>query len=301
MKPLILSLLALAVTVTIPSNAHGYEVIFANHPPDRTSEPFSVKCSTLAKESLYFSQVRFLGNLKDRKRGTKEDEVAVITLQFDPGEIGHDYEVAARLAKIAAAKVAGDGIYYVSGTERNNPREIASVTYRVVNEHVDLDKFLKKLDEERKVREAKDRREAEIREAQDRWEAEVKNVAFGQAWYTNVIDKRADLAKVRTDLGLKKGTIKLRSGRKVEVERDIKTNRILSDEEIEHLVRPYVQQLIEDFKVSHKEMYKRDGDALRAINRRYLKSYPEIDMPKWPTWEKYDTSDAFRYFRPRFK
>lgn len=212
--------------------------------------------------------------INDYKNRSKDKQIATITLIFVSQEIGNDTGAVDALAKKEAAKLGGDWICYVSGTEYKDTKEIASTTYRCVRSQYcdDMEKFYK------------------ITKANENVKKELEISIF----FEKIQDKFMLLDKIEENkqlkmLGIKWKTIKDKENQKKDIYFDIKTRRRISEKEVDRRVCNHIIDLIISVYKENFELYVSEYDEIMQVMKKYPDStlyFPKLDSEGKIDYEK---------------
>lgn len=209
-------------------------------------------------------QVVFSGDWEKHASVTGEEDLATITLRFEPQEIGSDNSAAITLGRREAAKLGATSYYSVSGTERDATKDIATRTFHLTRSKETISAS------------------PPGEPAPESYYRDIRATSFGKIYF-EWIDARKNMTPDEKVIFLRVREKKARRG-DVVVSRyfDVKTDKGLTEDEVQRRFILYIAHERPVFIAKNADLYRSDFPALQKINGAYTAQNSSFIVIDWP-------------------
>ena len=233
---------------------------------------YTVTTTRLTEEIYESVDSKYVSFAATRK--ADDIDLATITLNFDPQEIGTDGAAVMTLGRKEAAKLGATSVRYVSGTVYKNTEEIASETFHIYRNPAVVARISLRVENERQAEE-KEQHEKRVAE----YDTAINKTQVGQR-LMNAMKSFSSLPKAEQArrMGCKTDVVTMKNGKQKRVWYELATNKELDREELwNRMLKSEILTLME----KEPALYKSDYIELNSLNDHFLALDPQISVIPW--------------------
>ena len=212
-------------------------------------------------------QVVFAGDWDQHRPAANEEDLATITLRFEPQEIGSDNSATLTLGRREAAKLGATAYYLVSGSQRDSTRDIATRTFHLTRATSAVSVS------------ASEERE----QAPEDYYRDIRANPFGKIYF-EWIETEKNMPPDAKVAYLRVREKKTRRG-DVVISRyfDVKTDKGLTADEVQRRFILYIDQARPAMMAKNADLYRSNFPVLQRINDAYTAKNPRFNVIDWPS------------------